>query len=211
MNNTKPNYIELALIGILAALQPIVEWFFGMKSAAQYNILAVVIIGMYLGIVIWKTRGAVFRAWGLRTDNFASSLVPYGIFTVIASAVIWIQGAYIGNNSLPGSFWYVLLLYPLWGIAQQFALQNLVVRNLSSLIPSITARALLVTLLFGIVHLPSIPLFFEAGIAGFFFVMLYHRFPNLYAIGIAHGVVGALVFHLILGQNQWEVLLKYFG
>ena len=207
----KPNMFELGLIVVLGALQPAVEWTLGESAAARYNVAAVLVALSYVALVLWRRRGVALREWGFRTDNLAGSILPYGVFTLAASGVIWLQGAYLGNDALPSTFWYVLALYPLWGLAQQFALQNLVVRNLGGLIPSIVLRALLVALLFGIVHLPSVALFVEAGVAGFFFVLLYHRYPNLYAIGVAHGIVGALVFHLILGQNQWEILTRYFS
>lgn len=58
----------------------------------------------------------------------------------------------------PRTFCLAVILYPVWGIAQQFALQNLLARNLRTLVRPRVVRALLTAALFGLAHMPLIPI-----------------------------------------------------
>ena len=98
----------------------------------------------------------------------------------------------------------------MWGTAQQFGLQNLVAKNLSGLLPNRLALALVSALLFGAAHCPRGPLMLLAFSAGLFFTLIYRRFPNLWAVGIAHGILGALAFYIVLGEDPGARVLQFF-
>ncbi|MFQ5932728.1 MAG: type II CAAX prenyl endopeptidase Rce1 family protein, partial [Nitrospiraceae bacterium] len=114
-----------------------------------------------------------------------------------------------GSIYLPVTFWLTLGLYPAWGIAQQFALQNLIVRNLTGLLSHPVAIAGVAALLFGIAHYPRVSLVMLTVCAGFFFTLIYQRFPNLWAVGIVHGILGALVFYILLGKDPGAEILGF--
>lgn len=200
---------EFLFIVIIGALQPVTELSFGTRAAAIYNVVAAIVV---LGYVAWRLikRPALWKEWGLRFDNVRSAIPPYAAFSVIAVIVVYGIGWYLGNTPLPISFWYLLALYPVWGIAQQFVVQNFVARNLQSFIAGDMDRALLTALLFAFAHAPSFPLMLLTFVAGFCWTLLYQRHPNLFVLGIAHGILGALVFYLVLGQDQMEILRQYF-
>jgi Type II CAAX prenyl endopeptidase Rce1-like len=205
-----PRYGELILIVILGALQPLTELLLGERIASFYNAGAAAVVLLYVAFCVYAYSG-ILKIWGIRLDNFRRAIGPHLVFAALGSALLYGYGWTKGNTPLPTSFWIIVLLYPLWGFAQQFALQNLVVRNLAKILPNGYARAALVALVFGVAHIPSLELVILAGLAGFFFTFLYNRYPNLIAIGIAHGIVGALVFYAVLGQDQAAILMRYLG
>lgn len=204
-----PNYKELAGILVIGFFQPISEILFGAQFSSYYNLVAVALV---LGYIIYRLvfQPSLFKTWGLRFDTFWVSVPPYLIFTIATSLLVYIAGHTLGRTPLPVTFWYLLALYPLWGIAQQFALQNFVARNLTAVAANIYMRAALTAVIFSLAHTPSLGLMTLAALAGFCFTILYNRFPNLIVLGISHGILGALIFYLILGQNQWEILTTYF-
>lgn len=208
--NTVSNYYELALILTLGALQPVLEITVNSRVAALYNVIAV---GIVLSYSVWRIRQRpdILRDWGVRLDTFIDCLLPYLAFTAVGAGAVYGYGMYVGTTPLPVSFWYLFALYPLWGFAQQFVLQNWLARNLVNMVPNLLARSLIVALFFSLAHAPSIELMTVTLIGGFFFTLLYRRYPNLLALGIAHGILGALVFYLVLGQDQWEILKGYFS
>lgn len=207
--NERFRYGELLLMAILGLLQPFAEVLFGPWVASTYNVVAALIVLVYAVWRIVVDRG-VLRQWGMRFDNFSRSLLAHLSFAAVAGVFIILFG-WARGIAVPATFWFLLPIYFVWGFAQQFALQNMVARNLASLFPNVFFRALLVAACFGLVHLPSFPLAALSFVAGLFFIVLYDAFPNLFAVGIAHGLVGSLVFYVLLGQNQWRVVLGYFG
>jgi len=42
-----------------------------------------------------------------------------------------------------------------------------------------------------------------------FFTPIYRRFPNLWAVGLAHGLLGALAFYLVLGEDPGADILQH--
>ncbi|MEQ1849833.1 MAG: CPBP family glutamic-type intramembrane protease [Candidatus Peribacteraceae bacterium] len=202
---------ELLLILTLGALQPLIEVFADSRTATWFNVSAAVCVLGYVVYALSRSGIVVLREWGIRTDTFLPMFPVYAIFTAVGSVCVILLGRYMGHTSLPVTFWYLVALYPVWGIAQQFALQNLLARNLVPLVPHIALRSLIVATCFAVAHLPSMPLAATTFIAGLFFVPLYHRYPNLLLIGTAHGILGSLVFTLVLGQNQWDILTKYLS
>jgi len=205
-----PNYYELIFILIVGLLQPVTEILFGTQIAVYYNGIAALLVLSYVAIRIYFSRGTIIHAWGIRLDNFRVCLLPYLSFAVIAGIGVYVYGWFNGHTPLPVGFWYVLALYPVWGIAQQFVLQNFVAKNLVSVVPSPITRSFVTAVLFACAHVPSVELVVLTFGAGFIFTYIYNYYQNLLALGIAHGILGALVFHLVLGQDQWGILVQYF-
>lgn len=201
---------ELLLIGTLAVLQPITELILGATAAHYYNYIALC-VGLAYVLRSAKRNPSLWKAWGIRTDNFRSAILPHLALAACGAIFLYVYGTMLGNTPLPLSFFIILPLYVAWGFAQQFALQNLVIRNAALWIPSITLRATIIALLFGTVHLPSMPLAVLAAAFGFCITLVYNARPNMFAAGIAHGIVGSLVFYVILGKDQWQVILRYFS
>ncbi len=207
----KPQYGELMFMLIIGLLQPAIEILWSSRISTYYNGIAAVLVLGYVFVRILRTGGSILPLWGLRFDNFRHCLFPYLALTALTGVAVYAYGWFVGHTPLPIGFWYLLVVYPMWGIAQQFVLQNFVAKNLTTLVPSLTIRSLVVAALFACAHIPSVELVLVAFIAGFAFTTLYHLYPNLLALGLAHGILGALLFHLVLGQDQWMILTGYFS
>jgi len=111
---------------------------------------------------------------------------------------------------LPVTFWLVVLLYPVWGLGQQFALQALITRNLRAYVPRLWPRIMAASAIFSAAHFPNYPLMALTLIAGLAFCWIYEKHNNLWAIGIVHGFLGALAYYLVLGNDPGAEIMRLF-
>ena len=163
---------------------------------------------VWLAYVLWRRRtdrGAL-HAWGMRRDNLAAAGKAALAVTVplVIGAVGY--GFAAGHFPPPRGFWLILLLYPAWGIAQQFLLNAMLARNLAAVLPD-WAVVLLSAVLFAASHAPDLPVVALTVPAGALWVLMYKRWPNLWAVGIAHGIIGTVVFYGVLGRDPLALLL----
>ncbi len=205
---SRPCYPELVAIILAGALHVAVEVLMSPSAAQMYNVVVSLSFLAYLGWRAASTKN-VFRIWGMRCDNFWTAFRFQLGFGGVALLLIFGFGLMRGSIYLPVTFWLTLGLYPAWGIAQQFALQNLIVRNLTGLFSHPVAIACVAALLFGIAHYPRVLLVILTVFAGFFFTLIYQRFPNLWAVGIVHGILGALVFYILLRKDPGAEILGF--
>jgi len=63
---------------------------------------------------------------------------------------------------------------------------------------------LLTSLAFALVHLGSSTLVALTFVAAFFWSWIYARHPNLWPLGISHGILAALTYPLVLGDNPLQ-------
>jgi membrane protease YdiL (CAAX protease family) len=168
----------------------------------------IVAAAVWLGYVVWRYRNdrSVLHTWGLRWDNLAAAAKPAFIVTLFL--VLGATGyAFAAGNFPPArGFWIILLLYPAWGVAQQFLLNAMLARNLAAILPG-WAAVLLSAALFAAAHAPDLPVVLLTLPAGALWVLMYRRWPNLWALGIAHGLIGTVVFYGVLGRNPLALLL----
>ncbi|MFC1497254.1 CPBP family intramembrane glutamic endopeptidase [Verrucomicrobiota bacterium] len=218
-NYTKsPCYPELVLAILTGVghvcLEVVVD---GMKGAAEtlsrpqhfYNIGAAVVWGCYLLWRLVRTRG-VAGAWGFRKDDFACSMRAGAVFAVVALIPLLIYGKVHDRLPFPLTFWLIIVVYPVYGIAQQFVLQALITRNLRGLIKKLPFRVLAASILFCAAHFPNYWLVALTFIAGLGFTWIYEKHRNIWAVGIVHGILGAVAYYLVIGQDPGAELLNLF-
>ena len=199
-----PCYPELIAIVTAGAAHVVTELAFGATAARVFNVTVSV---LFLGYVIWRlsrTKGAP-RAWGMRLDNLGSASRAHLAFAAVAVVGFMAYGLLFDSLHLPRAFWPTVGIYPVWGIAQQFALQNLLARNLRTILRHPATVALVASILFSAAHYPQLQLVALTVVAGFFFTLIYHRHPNLWAVGIAHGILGILAFYIVIGADPGAV------
>jgi len=204
------NPYEIVAIVLAGVLHVATEVFVSAVAARIFNVAVVVGFVVYL---VWRARtipGTV-RGWGMRRDNFVKALGLQARWAIPAAALVYAFGVRAGNTPLPLTFWLTAALYPLWGVAQQFALQNLIGRNLSGWIPRPIPLALVSAMLFSAAHFPDLPLMALTSGAGFFFTLFFRREPNLWAVGILHGLLGGMAYYLVIGEDPAAALMSYFG
>jgi len=211
-----PSYPELWLILLTGFLHLVVElvcdgrhgktlWL--LTPDQLYNLLAIV---LWSGYVLWRlaTTPGIARAWGFRGDNFMNALGSSLVFVTCAAVLLLVYGKLTGRLVVPQAFWLALLLYPLYGVAQQFALQVLLAKNLRSIVKARSVRAGVTGAVFSIAHFPNVPLMMLVAPAGFVFTLIYESRPNLWAVGLAHGLLGAMVYYIVLGADPGAQVLE---
>ncbi len=195
--------IELALVVALGAANVASELLPGTKTA-------VVAAGVVLWIVVLAAhlradRGAL-RGWGLRADTLGRAAVPALLVGVPLLAAMAGWGAAAGRFPPPRGFVLILLLYPVWGVVQQFLLEAILWSNLAARLPRGAAQPLAAAL-FALSHLPDWPL----AALTFPFALLtiehYRRWPNLWVLGVAQGLLGTFAYYFLLGRNPLIALL----
>lgn len=162
----------------------------------------------WIGFVVfrWRQDPTILRTWGFRSDNLRQASVVPGVFFVGSATVLAAYALWAGQFTLPPHLVVLFLLYPIWGVIQQFLVLGVVVGNLEKL-PVLGSRPLLLVALgatiFGLVHAPQWML--VAGTTGLalLYVPLYLRHRNLWPLGVVHGWVGSLFYLWALGQDPW--------
>lgn len=202
----RPCYPELIAIILAGALHVSVGILISISAARIYNAYISICFLIY-AVRRATTTKSVLRVWGMRCDNFWPALRFQLGFGAMAALCIIGYAMVGGSFVLPKTFWLTLGLYPAWGIAQQFALQNLVARNLSGLLSHSVAIACASAMFFGLSHIPRGPLVFLTFFLGFFFTLIYRRFPNLWAVGIVHGILGTLALYMVVGEDPGSRIL----
>ncbi len=162
----------------------------------------------WIAFVILRGRQdrRIFREWGFRYDDlFRASLIPF-VMVLLAVPCMALYASLKGQLSFPAHTLLPLLLYPVWGVVQQFLILGLVVGNLSK-ISFLKKNPLFMILLgafiFGAVHLPD-PLLTAAttGLA-LVYVPLFLHFRHLWPLGVVHGWLGTLFYLWVLNIDPW--------
>jgi len=158
-----------------------------------------------------KTKPGILKHWGFRTDNFKTVLkmvLPYGLFSVILFMGI---GLYRGTININSHIIPILILYPVWGIIQQFLLIAIVAGNMQNLKGTSWNKKiiiLLAALLFAAVHYPFVWLMLATFVLALFYGSIYLRERNIYVLGLFHGWLGAIFYYTVMNRDPF---LEMFG
>lgn len=174
-----------------------------------FNIVATLGWG---GYAAWRVllSGGAMRAWGFRIQGFRETLTLGLMFGGPAAVLLLLYGYARGHWPLPETFFVVAGLYPVWGLAQEFALQAFGVRNLSRFVRRKPLRMAAAGVLFSAAHFPNPGLMLLTAAGGPAFAWLYERHRNLWALGLLHGCLGALAYYAVLGVDPGALLLDRF-
>jgi hypothetical protein len=154
-----------------------------------------------------RRRPGIARVWGFRRDTLPAAALACGAISLVAAGGMLYIGARTARLPLPAHFWLVAPLYPVWGVIQQFLLNALLARNLATRLP-VAVAVPLAAALFGMVHLPDHELAVLSSMAALAWVPIWLRWPNLWALGVSHGLLGALAYYLVLGRDVWLELTR---
>ena len=162
-------------------------------------------------VVRAREHRGLLRQWGFRLDNLReASVVPLLFFTGAASALA-VYALVKGHFSFPLHTVLLLLLYPVWGIIQQFLVLGVVVGNLEK-VPMLgenrVVLVLLGALVFGAVHLPNLLLTAGTTVLALVYVPVFLRHRSVWSLGLVHGWLGSLFYLWALNRDPW---LHTFG
>ncbi|MBC8426535.1 hypothetical protein H8E07_20660 [bacterium] len=151
----------------------------------------------------------VLSEWGFTTRNLGRS------FALLAPAGVLALSCFIAYGILTDSLimhWHIvliLLLYPVWGLVQQFLIVSLLAGNLRKH-SRITHRwlVLLTALVFAVAHAPSLPLALAAFFLAAVTTAVYLRTRNLWALGLFHGWFATGLYYFVLGRDPWKEVVS---
>jgi membrane protease YdiL (CAAX protease family) len=141
--------------------------------------------GLVLLLTVW--HNARRGEWGFASGAFLPGLRWTLLVTAPLVLVILAAGAAAGTLHDRRDFLGSLAPLVLWGWAQQWVLQTVVLRE-AQRVTSRRAGILLAALLFGAVHLPNpflAPVTFGASLV---WCRIYDRWPNVLPIALSHGL-----------------------
>ncbi len=182
------------------AFMDVLEWRFLFISIA---------ILVWTAYVVYQSKrvGGILNYWGFRIDNFrkvALSILPFGAALVL---IFFIVGYYRETLNITGHIIPILILYPIWGVIQQFLVIGLVAGNLQDLQKNKLNKFVIILLtatLFGLLHYPHNWLMLGTFILALLYGFIYLRERNVFVMGLFHGVLGALFFYMVVGRDPFE-------
>lgn len=209
VNRPAQNIWELLAIIAVGLGHVSLEFLVSEKIAGYFSVFAVILFAIYIVWRIFQNKN-ILSGWGFTLRNIKNSFKPYLQFLIIGTLALF--GVAILRDSLVINLGFIfsLVLYPLWGIAQQFVLQNFVANNLRQYFKSETVFIFCVSLLFSVSHYPRILLAGFVMLAGIFITYIYERYPNIWLAGIVHGFLATFVFYWILDLDIFTLLQKTF-
>ena len=166
----------------------------------------------WVGYIIWRVRqdSSLWVKWGFQTKNLSAAFFwPTVIFVVGVTLMAWYG---LANDRVlwQDHILFLLLLYPLWGLLQQFLVQALGVANLMTVFPKpgwMVAMPVGIVL-FTLIHFPNALLMIATGLMAGLFIPCYLRDRNLWPLGLYHGWLGTFFYLWVLGKDPW---LDVFG
>jgi len=200
---TRPNWLELGLLLGLGAGNVAVDLFGLPKTPLVLG--GAGLWAIYLAARLRRDPGAL-RRWGLRADNVWPAARETAAVALPLAAAMTAFGFARGHLPPPQGFWPILVLYPAWGLAQNFLLNAMLARNLRTVLPERLVVAL-GAVLFSLSHAPDLEVMALTLLVAPLWLVLYRRHPNLWVLGVAHGVLGTLAFFAVLGRNVLRALL----
>jgi membrane protease YdiL (CAAX protease family) len=137
------------------------------------------------GLALWSALRT--REWGLRREAFGSALRLAAMFTAPVVLIVIAAGAAAGTLHTRTDFLEELGGLIVWGAAQQWILQTVVLRE-AQRASSPRAGVLLAALLFGMVHLPNPLLSFVTFGGALAWCAIYDRRPNVIPLALSHAI-----------------------
>jgi len=197
----------------------VVEWVvYSLAGSRSPALLFPVVTAVLLMLASHRARGESARALGWRLDNFwAAARLLLPPMLVVTSALVGVGfhagtldfGRWEGGQSILG----VPALSLVWGPLQQYALQGFINRRAQIVFGRGPASVLLVALLFGLFHLPNPWLSLATFGAGLLWAWVYQRAPNLFAVGLSHGLMTWVMISCVppAALHNLRVGYKFFG
>jgi membrane protease YdiL (CAAX protease family) len=148
-----------------------------------------------LGVV----SGLRTREWGLAPRALLPGLRATTLFTLPLVTILLAAGALLGTWREPEEVVATFGGLFVWGAAQQWVLQAVVMRELQRA-SSRTTGAIVAALLFGALHLPNPFLTIATLVGGFGWCAIYDRYPNILPLALSHAF-GTLTLLYAFGEQ----------
>jgi hypothetical protein len=202
----QPRWGEVAAVALTGILHLVCKPL-GLQGA--YIIGAIL---LWVGFVLLsaKRKPTILAEWGFRAENLRQAFIASAVIFFPVMGMMVVLARIRGTLVTPPSFAFMLLLYPAWGLVQQFLVQSLLVTNLAKgpLKRNRYAPIVVGGLLFSLVHVGNLSMTLATGLLGAIFVWLFLRFRNLWPLGLFHGWLASLFYQWFLLRDP---LTEIFG
>lgn len=175
----------------------------------QWKLLFIsVSITAWIGYVVHRSKHApdILKYWGFRKDNFRDvtmRILPFGIVSVLLFVM---AGYYRDTINVTWHIFPILILYPIWGVIQQFLVIGLVAGNLQHLKKQRLNNfsiILLTAILFGLLHYPYHWLMVGTFVLALLYGFIYLQSRNIFVMGLFHGILGGLFFYTVVDRDPF--------
>ena len=129
---------------------------------------------------------------GLRLDNFWKALARVLPISLVAGSLAIVAGIYLNSIDPPGNVSVELAEYFVWAVAQQFALQSVILRRLED-IGLRGSASLAAATLFSLVHTPNPGLLVLTFLGGLLWCSTFRRHPNIAAVALSHAILAVVI------------------
>ncbi|MGV7229876.1 MAG: CPBP family glutamic-type intramembrane protease [Nitrospirales bacterium] len=205
MNQSSYSYVSKWLEVLAVMITGILHLAF--KSFGAKGLFISLACVSWVGYIVWRVRqdSSLWVKWGFQTKNLSAAFFwPTVIFVVGVSLMAWYG---LANDRVlwQDHILLLLLLYPLWGLLQQFLVQALGVANLMTVFPKQGWKVSMPIgiVLFAIIHFPNGLLMIATGLMAGLFILCYLRERNLWPLGLYHGWLGTFFYLWVLGKDPW--------
>ncbi len=175
-----------------------------------YTVGAIIFWAAYV-MLRHKADESVVRRWGFRHAGLREAAVLSGL-AFLAGGGFCVGYALISGEALVNwNLALLLLLYPAWGLVQQFLVVALLADNLMALMRERTPEFVVVmvaALVFSAVHVPETELMIATFFLGTATTLIFFRTRNLWMVGLLHGWFATLFYFLVLRHDPLTPLLE---
>jgi membrane protease YdiL (CAAX protease family) len=140
-----------------------------------------------LVLILTGWHDARYREWGFSQRALAGGTTAALAITLALGILILAAGAALGTLHDRRDFLGSLAPLVVWGGAQQWVLQTVVLRE-AQRATSRRTGIVVAALLFAAVHLPNPFLTAVTGIGALIWCAIYDRFPNVIPLALSHGL-----------------------
>ncbi|HYK19026.1 MAG TPA: CPBP family glutamic-type intramembrane protease [Bryobacteraceae bacterium] len=185
---------KLSLIEPLAVFAAIMAYIWLIRFAHPWFVVPI------LPAVLFShfARNERARSLGFRITQLRECIRRFGPALVALVLLMLVGGRLLGtirpiglNRAALG-----LALYLPWGLFQQYLLNGYFLKRFDTALPPRASDATAAAL-FSVVHCPNWFLMLLTPLAGYASIQIYRRHRNLYFLGVAHAMIGFLLFMVL--------------
>lgn len=152
---------------------------------------------------------SILAQWGFARRNLGRGLALLAPVAVVTVSGFAAYGMLTGKMVLHWHIVVVGLLYPVWGLVQQFLIVALLAGGIEKHTRiSKEGIALLTAMVFAAAHVPALPLVVAAFCLALITTSAYFRHRNLWALGLFHGWFATGLYYFALGQDLWAAVVS---
>jgi Type II CAAX prenyl endopeptidase Rce1-like len=164
----------------------------------RYTAPATWMVILALLILSHVVRGERAAGLGFRWNNFGECLEALGPALALL-ALLMLAGGMLFETIRRMSLDQGLLLvtgYCVWGLFQQYLLNGYLANRLRAVVAE-RRVPLMAAAAFSAAHLPNWFLMLVTFGLGYYSTKLYIKYRNVYVLGLAHGIIGSLLFVVV--------------